>query len=609
MNQKKYNALEREYGKFNLKKESFEEIDITDQDELIEFLREKQTRLYDALESKTSGKAIKNKQREIDKIEKFLKQVDQEHEEKKLEETNSTDKGYEKFCKEGKNSPAYPDDINKKIYNFLKEQDLLGHYTVYDKENKCIYDISADCVKIARADMENGNLTISPNKKMIDEIKDAEKKALEETKATFKDEDLVKVYISHNVIGENTIYGEFLKTSEKKVIPLKSFNFEPMDPFIEKMKHVQRVYKEKRKKETEKKEQYKTVVNNQSKNIYGLPEEEVDLEKSNIDNDISMEPEKNSSEEEQDIFHVENNDFDLENLKGNTLIGIGLMNIDGWDPSSLTVTLYDDHSGYISGKVSVEGIKKEIVFGDIDENHNVVYRDDEEIIRQVGVTDRPVESPEAVIVESAEEIGKRYSEKKEPVKKSKWEKPKDIDAYMVIMSQRGEVFATLNSNGEIYKGGKPDHMLYAKSKVGKTIMNSLDEISKISGVDKKDLVVVDGCSYVTTVDGRQVGILSGDGHVISTEYDIKEQQTLYEFANENKINSQGLHIEGHIIYSQDNNPLGYMNKDLESFIGSNEKPEIAIEEDSIIEERNSYMADQMIENGVTVECDEENLDI
>ena len=517
MNQKKYNALEREYGKFNLKKESFEEIDITDQDELLDFLKEKQTRLYDALENETSGKAIKNKQREIDKIEKFFNEI----EEKQITVENNMDNSEEK-------------------------------------------------------------------------LKEKIKTAMKETEQEYSDPSLTKIYARYENTGKTVIYGDFEKENGIKSMPLREI---PTEISKDAMLLQQSM------------DELEITVRNPSKNIYSLPEEEEDLEKSNIDNDIPMEQEKKPSDEEQEIFHVEDNDFDLDNLKGNTLIGIGLMNIDGWDPSSLTVTLYDDHSGYISGKVSVEGIKKEIVFGDIDENHNVVYLDDEEIIRQIGVTDRPVDSPEAVIVESAEEIGKRYSEKKEPVKKSKWEKPKDIDAYMVIMSQRGEVFATLNSNGEIYKGGKPDHMLYAKSKVGKTIMNSLDEISKISGVDKKDLVVVDGCSYVTTVDGRQVGILSGDGHVISTEYDIKEQQTLYEFAKENKINSQGLHIEGHIIYSQDNNPLGYMNKDLESFIGSNEKPDITIEEDNIIEERNSYMADQMIENGVTVECDEENLDI
>lgn len=516
MNQKKYNALEREYGKFNLKKESFEEIDITDQDELLDFLREKQTRLYDALESETSGKAIKNKQREIDKIEKFFNEI----EEKQITVENNMD---------------------------------------------------------------------NPEEKLKEKIKTA----MKETEQEYSDPSLTKIYARYENTGKTIIYGDFEKENGIKSMPLREI---PTEISKDAMLLQQSM------------DELEITVRNPSKNIYSLPEEE-NPEKLNIDNDIPMEQEKKPSDEEQKIFHVEDNDFDLDNLKGNTLIGIGLMNIDGWDPSSLTVTLYDDHSGYISGKVSVEGIKKEIVFGDIDENHNVVYLDDEEIIRQIGVTDRPVDSPEAVIVESAEEIGKRYSEKKEPVKKSKWEKPKDIDAYMVIMSQRGEVFATLNSNGEIYKGGKPDHMLYAKSKVGKTIMNSLDEISKISGVDKKDLVVVDGCSYVTTVDGRQVGILSGDGHVISTEYDIKEQQTLYEFAKENKINSQGLHIEGHIIYSQDNNPLGCMNKDLESFIGSNEKPDITIEEDNIIEERNSYMADQMIENGVTVECDEENLDI
>lgn len=518
MNQKKYNALEREYGKFNFKKESFEQIDIMDQDELIDFLREKQTRLYDALESETSSKTIKNKQREIDKIEKFFNEI----EEKQTDVENSMD---------------------------------------------------------------------NPEENLKEQIKTA----MKETEKDFSDSSLTKIYARYESTGKTVIYGNFEKENGIKSMPLREIPTEISKDAVLLQQSI---------------DELEITVRNPSKNIYGLQEEKEDLEELNIDNDIQMESEeKDSSDEEQEIFHVEDNDFDIENLKGNTLIGIGLMNIDGWDPSSLTVTLYDDHSGYISGKVSVEGIKKEIVFGDIDENHNVVYRDDEEIIRQVGVTDHLIDSPEAVVVESAENIGKMYNEEKEPVKTSKWEKPKDIDAYMVIMSQRGEVFATLNSNGEIYKGGKPDHMLYAKSKVGKTIMNSLDEISKISGVDKKDLVVVDGCSYVTTVDGRQVGILSGDGQVISTEYDIKEQQTLYEFAQENKINSQGLHIEGHIIYSQDNNPLGYMNKDIESFIGSNDKPEITIEEDNIIEERNSYMADQMIENGITVECDEEDINI
>lgn len=604
MNQKKYNALSREYSRLNFDINEYNDMEPSDKQEFIDYAMERIKRIKEELVNEKSKNAIKNKQREVDKIENFLKQVDQEHEEEKPEETNSTDKGYEKFCKEGKNSPAYPDDINKKIYNFLKEQDLLEHYTVYDKENKCIYDISADCVKIATADMENGNLTISPNKEMIDEIKDAEKKALEEAKAAFKDEELVKVYINHNVMGENTIYGEFGKTSEKKVIPLKSFNFEPMDPFIEKMKHVKRVYKEKREKETEKKEQYETVVTNQSKNIYDAKEdaEETFAELFKKSQETSF----MNQEEGEDIFHVDGLDFDIENFKGTLLMAIDSMEIDGWDPKSLELDFYDDGTGVALGKVTTnDGYKKEIIFGDIDRYNNFHVKADEEIFSQIGATDKPIDEKNLSVSAETEE-----KKEKTTVKKSKWEKPKEIDAYKVVMSDKGEFFMTLDSNGRIYRGGKPEHMLYAKSDHGKTIMKSLNEIAKVAGVEKDKLVVVDGCSYVTTIDGRQVGILSNDGHVLATENDIKEQQILYEFAKEKEVHIQGLHIDGNIIYSQTNAPLGYMDKSVKDLLGSNEKPKITIDEDNLLTERESYLADIVSENGIeTLEQNEEEIDI
>ena len=136
MNQKKYNALEREYGKFNFKKESFEQIDIMDQDELIDFLREKQTRLYDALESETSSKTIKNKQREIDKIEKFFNEI----EEKQTDVENSMDNPEENLKEQIKTAMKetekdFSDSSLTKIYARYESTGKTVIYGNFEKEN------------------------------------------------------------------------------------------------------------------------------------------------------------------------------------------------------------------------------------------------------------------------------------------------------------------------------------------------------------------------------------------------------------------------------------------------------------------------------------------
>lgn len=598
MNQKRYNALAREYNKMSLDINEYEDMDPADKSDFVDYIKERANRLKDELAGEKSKNAIKNKQREINRIEKFLDQIEKNTEKENPVEDMHAEKSYEEFCKEGRNLPAYSEDINRSIYGFLKEQELLDHFVVYDKENAQIIDISANSLQIATVTEDNNKINIIPDADKIKVIKEAEKKAIEDAKKIFENEDLTKVYINHHVTGENTIYGVFGESSTAKRMPLKAYEFEAKSKFADNSKRE--------KTETETKV-LETTVANTSHNIY---ENQKDPEENFAEMfEKSLDTPLMDQAGENEIFHVDGLDFDIENFKGTLLMAIDTMEIDGWDPKSLELDFYDDGTGAALGKVTTnDGCKKEIIFGDIDKYNNFHVKSDEEIFSQIGVTDKPIDEKNLSVNKELEEEKKNNS--KTTVKKSKWEQPKEIDAYKVVMSDKGEFFMTLDSEGRIFKGGKPEHMLYAKSDKGKTIMKSLNKIAKVSGVEKDKLVIVDGCSYVTTVDGRQVGILSNDGHVLATERDIKEQQILYDFAQEKEIHIQGLHIDENVIYSQSNTPLGYLNKTVEDLLGSSEKPEIKIDESNLIEERESYLADKVSENGIkNIEVDEEEIEI
>ena len=314
-------------------------------------------------------------------------------------------------------------------------------------------------------------------------------------------------------------------------------------------------------------------------------------------------------ENEDMIFHVDGMDFDMKNIKGYTLIAIDQsMNLKGFDPQSLTV-LYDsrENYGFVVGNIIGENADICVRLGDIDVDKNIEYLTDRDIYEQIEQSKQiKKEAPEHAPTESrqgvtGETIKKPETEKMKETRQKKvdefdlhaqefdisstWKAPAahEMDAIKVVCSKEGDFFATLDSDGNIHDG-KSDHVVDATSDVGKNLIESLDQIAIASGVERDNLVIVDGCSYVTTTDGRQVGILSPDGEVLATEIDIQEQQILFNFAKEHSIALKDIDTNGKVIFNKENQTiLAEFHESVQENILSGDKLEINLNEKAIRE--------------------------
>ena len=161
----------------------------------------------------------------------------------------------------------------------------------------------------------------------------------------------------------------------------------------------------------------------------------------------------------------------------------------------------------------------------------------------------------------------------------------------------GDFFATIDSDGNIHDG-KSNHTVDAKSDVGKNLIESLDQIAIASGVERDNLVIVDGCSYVTTTDGRQVGILSPDGEVLATEIDIREQQILFDFAKEHSIALKDIDTDGKVIFAKENQTvLAEFCESVQENILSGDKLEMHFDEKAVSEIKDSGNRAETVEQG------------
>ena len=95
-------------------------------------------------------------------------------------------------------------------------------------------------------------------------------------------------------------------------------------------------------------------------------------------------------------------------------------------------------------------------------------------------------------------------------------------------------------------------------------------------------------SYVTTTDGRQVGILSPDGEVLATEIDIQEQQILFDFAKEHSIALKDIDTDGKVIFAKESQTvLAEFCESVQENILSGDKLEMHFDEKAVSEIKDS----------------------
>lgn len=638
MKQNRYKALEQEFKDATLDLDDFLNMDEIEKQDYLDFLREKEARLLEQAESETKRPKLAAKlTKDANKIKEFLdeaapeqtaekqtedKTVEKEKDEKtdvvSSEPERKISKREAKMREKARESFVDP-GINKQVNIFIEKNGLDGHRIFYDRMTGKLIDNSAGGQAIASVKELNGILTIN-GYKIIDKIKEAEKQAIEDVEFAVGDADGVsKVYMVHKKNGNNTIYADFENGEEKESIPIREFQFhktsytkEARDKMFQDAKnHADKL----------KKTVLETVENVRKtvETIMETPTEEPETDQEVKENKITepvKEPEKpyvyngkdvtealketkaqHEMHDKNMVFHVDGMDFDLKNIKGYTLIALKDMEIKNFDPKSLTV-LYDQSKkyGFVIGSVVNEDKNICIQLGKIDEDKNIEYLSDEEIYKQVEVADGkvPETQEEEKAVENKNEAKAAEEHSEEYNVNSKWDEPHEMDAIQVVYSKDGDFFATIYSDGKLHDGHS-EYVLDEKSDVGKNIMESLDQIAIASGVAMDDLVVVDGCSYVTTIDGRQVGILSPEGSVLATEIDIREQQILFDFAREHNIEMKDIDTDGKIIFHKDSQEvLAEFSESVQENILSGDDLEMNIDNEKLDAARNGSLEHEEI---------------
>lgn len=666
MKQRQYNAFEIEFKNHTLDMEEFLNMDETDKTNYLDFLAEKEIRLREQAENeKKRPKLVKKLNKDADKIHDFLQMVDKEREQGKEEQQGNDEIPRNKQQQEARDSYMDP-GINKQINIFIEQNGLEGHRIFYSRATGQLIDNSAAGKAIATVKEKNGILKITRDN-IIDQIKAAEQQALDDVKEAVGDaDDFSRVYMVHKKNGNNTIYADFQKGKEKETLPIREFHFQKTSFTKE---HREAMYKEaeavaerlkdrianailktdQRLKEklhlkeeqaetleeevvTEKEEEeIKDEVEREEKTEGEIPaEEEPSRPVLYMGKDISeaLQETKNRHEIENEdmVFHVDGMDFDMKNIKGYTLIAIDQsMELEGFDPKSLTI-LYDSRKnyGFVVGNIIGENTDICVRFGNIDSDKNIEYLDDSDIYEQIEQSKQiKREALEQASTESRPEAAWETKRAKETKQKeadefdlhaqefdisSTWKSPvaHEMDAIKVVCSVEGDFFATIDSNGNIHDG-KNDHTVDAKSDVGKNLIESLDQIAIASGVERDNLVIVDGCSYVTTMDGRQVGILSPDGEVLATEVDIREQQVLFDFAKEHSIALKDIDTDGKVIFAKESQTvLAEFHESVQENILSGDNLEMELDEKAISEIKDSSNRAETIEQGEKETVDPDN---
>ena len=650
MKKKQYNAFEREFKDNTLDKEDFLNMDGADKKNYLEFLKEKRIRLMERAENekkrpKLAAKLIKD----ADKIEEFLETVEEKREQKTTKQPENDD--IQRSKKQQKARDSYIDPgINKQINIFIEQNGLKGHRIFYSRATGQLIDNSAAGEAIATVKEKNGVLAITGNK-IIDQIKAAEQQALDDAKEAVGDaDDFTKVYMVHKKNGNNTIYADFWKGEEKESLPIREFCFnktsftkQSREARYKDAEAVAERLKERIANAIQKTDEFLKEKLNLEENLDDELDEkeetggEILMNKEEISKpvlymgkDISealqKTKERHEIENENMVFHVDGMDFDMKNIKGYTLMAIDQsMNLDGFDPQSLTV-LYDSRKnyGFVVGNITGEETDVCVRLGEIDADKNIEYLTDQEIYKQIEKSKQiKQEAPDRSASEKVpndakvqpEEVDEFAQHAEEFDISSTWKAPTpyEMDAIKVVCSTEGDFFAAINSDGKIHDGNS-DYVIDAKSDVGKNLMESLNQIAIASGVERDDLVVVDGCSYVTTVEGRQVGILSPAGEVLATEIDIREQQILFDFAREHSIDLKDIDTDGKVIFHKEQQTvLAEFSESIQENILSGDELVMDIDEKTLRDVKESVSQEETAEldkdTGVEEEMNEDKEEV
>lgn len=666
MKQRQYNAFEIEFKSHTLDKEEFLNMDEADKTNYLDFLTEKEIRLRERAENeKKRPKLVKKLNKDADKIHDFLQMINKEREQGKEERQENDEIPRNKKQQEARDSYMDP-GINKQINIFIEQNGLEGHRIFYSRATGQLIDNSAAGEAIAVVKEKNGVLTITRNN-IIDQIKAAEQQALDDVKEAVGDaDDFSRVYMVHKKNGNNTIYADFQKGEKKETLPIREFYFQKTsftkehreamykeaeavaerlkerignavlktDQYLKEKLHLEEEYAETFEEEAvnEKEEEARDETKRKAEKGEEKPSRPVLYKGKDISEALQETKNRHEIKNEDMVFHVDGMDFDMKNIKGYTLIAINQsMELEGFDPKSLTV-LYDSRKnyGFVVGNIIGKNADICVRFGNIDSDKNIEYLDDRDIYEQIEQSkqikketleqeftgSKPEASGESKEKPEAEET--KESRRKEVDEfdlhaqefdiSSTWKAPAahEMDAIKVVCSTEGDFFATIDSDGNIHDG-KSNHTVDAKSDVGKNLIESLDQIAIASGVERDNLVIVDGCSYVTTTDGRQVGILSPDGEVLATEIDIREQQILFDFAKEHSIALKDIDTDGKVIFAKESQTvLAEFCESVQENILSGDKLEMHFDEKAVSEIKDSGNRAETVEQGGKETAEQDN---
>lgn len=217
-------------------------------------------------------------------------------------------------------------------------------------------------------------------------------------------------------------------------------------------------------------------------------------------------------------------DFDRKNLAGYIN-----MCLDGFfekhkDEIDRTTIGFDYQLPDGSGPVTLRTDRGDITVAEIDKDHNVSLMTEEQILSQKNDLEKADAAAERPLF-----LGR----------------PEDTKAMTVICDKGGEYFGVYDFDGRYTDKAQVDILSHPAPEdrsqiIKENIEKAMEHFSEISGVDKKDLLYVDGCSFVVTKDGKQLGILGPHGEVLADEENIRESQELEAVAQKTGLQLKDL---------------------------------------------------------------------
>lgn len=212
-------------------------------------------------------------------------------------------------------------------------------------------------------------------------------------------------------------------------------------------------------------------------------------------------------------YVVGGEEFDYDNMKyvtmailGDTFDGLGIKR------NSAGITMNIDGSGVITGRLN----DKEVELAVIDGSHEVTINSEDKILIQAGVTKDDIKK-----------------DSKDTYTEPLFTPPEKTEAVAVIVDKTGEHMVTVDY---MEKGDKERPVGYDDKGLDKAYEKRVEDAIKTfsiqAGVDPSDIYLVQGCRYVVTKSGKQLGILNNDGSVLADYETIDRSNTLAEVGKE-----------------------------------------------------------------------------